>query len=94
MRDCREFYRIIWECRYKHVKDKNKIEKTLYKNIFNELGLNEHYGELCLIDYKTFFNRVLNLPPDLKSKYHKLQIKGGPMKVMKGYNVKDRDVFL
>lgn len=94
LRDCREFYRLVWEWRYEHVLNKDENQKALYKNIFRELGINEGFSDLCLINYKTFFNRVLNLPPDEKSKYHKMQKQKGPMKVIKKYNVKDRDLFL
>ena len=94
LRDCREFYRILWKNRYGHVKEEKLKWVPLFKNFFKELGLNENFGELHTENYITFCYRVLKFSPKEKSEYNKRQLKIGPMKVFKKYNVKDRDVFL
>ena len=96
LRDCREFYRILWEVRFPQSDIyEDESNEIFLKKLFKWININPELANNQAAMYMKFFGRYTKIPYRIKApKWRGFKTPKDVLSVFKNYSVIERDRFV
>lgn len=95
IRDCREFYRILWKARFGHTNlNEESLQRLCLKRLLQDLDINQEYAGFDIKYYLKFFLRYVKPKRAEKEKNSDVPKNLNILSMFTKYSVIDRDQFL